>query len=323
MIFKVLSTSPTFGYYVSEPLEYLKKHGCEVELVPQGEKLSEEELIESVKECSALIVGVEKITEPVIQASGKLKIIAKHGAGVDNIDIKVAASRGIVVINASGANSEAVADLTIGLFLSLARSIPFADHSVKEGKWPRIVGVPLNGKVLGIIGLGQIGKKVVKRASGFDMKVLVYDVLKDEAFAQKWGITYLSLDELLAESDFLSIHVPLSPSTRRLIGERELRLMKKEAFLLNISRGDIVDEEALYQVLKEGRIKGAALDVFSNEPPRESPLLKLDNVILTPHMGGYTFEALRETGMICARGIVNVLEGRQPQVATNPEILKK
>ncbi|MFC1941557.1 phosphoglycerate dehydrogenase [Chloroflexota bacterium] len=323
MTLKVLSTSPTFGYYVSEPLEYLKKHGCEVELVPQGEKLSEEELIEGVKECSALIVGVEKITEPVIQASGKLKIIAKHGAGVDNIDIKAAASRGVVVINASGANSEAVADLTIGLFLSLARSIPFADHSVKEGKWPRIVGVQLNGKILGIIGLGQIGKKVVKRALGFDMKVVVYDVLKDEAFAQKWGITYLSLDELLAESDFLSIHVPISPSTRRLIGERELRLMKKEAFLLNISRGDIVDEEALYQVLKEGRIKGAALDVLFNEPPRESPLLKLDNVILTPHMGGYTFEALRETGMICARGIVNVLEGRQPQFATNPEILKK
>jgi D-3-phosphoglycerate dehydrogenase / 2-oxoglutarate reductase len=155
------------------------------------------------------------------------------------------------------------------------------------------------------------------------MKVLAYDITKDEAFAQKRGITYLSLDELLAESDFISIHIPFTPSTRRLISERELRLMKKEAVLLNISRGDIVDEEALYRVLEEGRIRGAALDVFSNEPPRENPLLKLDNVILTPHMGGYTFEALRETGMICARGIVDVLEGRRPQFVTNPEILKK
>ncbi len=323
MTFKVLSTSPTFGYYASEPVEYLKHHGCKVELVPQGKKMSEQELIESVKECDAIIVGVEKITEPIIQSSKKLKIIAKHGAGVDNIDVKAASGKRIVVINAAGANSDAVADLTIGLFLSLARSIPFADRLVKEGGWPRIVGVQLNGKVLGIIGLGEIGKKVAKRASGFDMKVLACDIKKDEAFAQKRGITYLSLDELLAESDFISIHIPLTPSTRRLISERELRLMKKEAVLLNISRGDIIDEAALYRVLKEGRIRGAALDVFFNEPPGESPLLKLDNVILTPHMGGYTFEALRETGMICARGIVDVLEGKRPQFVTNPEILKK
>ncbi|MFC1861967.1 phosphoglycerate dehydrogenase [Chloroflexota bacterium] len=319
MTFKVLSTSPTFGYYASEPVEYLKNHGCKLEVVPQEGKMSEEKLIEHVKECDAMIVGVENITAPVIQASEKLKIIAKQGEGVDNIDITAASSRGIVVVSAPGANSDAVADLTIGLFLSLARNIPFADCSVKEGGWPRIVGVQLNGKVLGIIGLGQIGKKVAKRALGFDMKVIAHDVLKDEAFAQKWVITYLSLDELLTESDFLSIHIPLSSSTRRLLGEKELRLMKKEAFLLNISRGDIVDEEALYRVLKEGKIRAAALDVFSNEPPRESPLLKLDNVILTPHMGGYTLEALREIGMICARGIVDVLEERHHQV-TNPEI---
>ena len=155
------------------------------------------------------------------------------------------------------------------------------------------------------------------------MKVLAFDISEDAAFAREKGITYLPLDELLAGSDFISIHIPLSPTTRRLIAERELWLMKKEAFLLNISRGDIVDEEALYQVLQEGRIRGAALDVYSSEPPRESPLVKLDNVISTPHMGGYTFEALRETGMICARGIVEVLEGRQPQFIANPEIMKK
>ena len=322
MKFKVLSTSPTFGHYVPEPVQYLKDHGCELELVPQGTRMSEEELIESAKECDAIIVGVEKITESVIQASDRLKVIAKHGAGVDNIDVRAASGRGIVVINAQGANSDAVADITIGLFLSLARSIPFADCSVKAGEWPRIVGVQFNGKVLGIIGLGQIGKKVVKRASGFDMKVLACDVVKDEAFAQEKGITYLSLDELLAESDFLSIHIPLTPSTRGLIGERELRLMKKESILVNISRGGIVDEEALYQVLKNEEIRGAALDVFSSEPPRESPLLKLDNIISTPHMGGYTFDALVETGMICVRGIVDVIEGEQPQFVTNPEILK-
>lgn len=311
MTYKILSTSPSFGYFAPEPLEHLKNHGCEVELVPQGKKLSEEEIIEKVRETDALIVGVEKITELVIKASKNLKIIAKHGAGVDNIDVEAASSRGIVVINAAGANSDAVADLTIGLFLAIARSIPFADRSVREGSWPRVAGTQFNEKVLGIIGLGQIGKKVAKRASGFDVKIIAYDVVKDEAFAQKWGINYLSLDELLTESDFVSIHIPLGSSTHRLIGEKELRLMKKGAYLVNISRGDIVDEEALYKALKEGVIRGAALDVFSEEPLRESPLFGLDNVILTPHMGGYTYEALKETGMICVRGIVNVLEGRQ------------
>jgi D-3-phosphoglycerate dehydrogenase len=310
MTYKILSTSPSFGYFASEPVEYLKNHGCEVELVPQGKKLSEEEIIEKARKADALIVGIEKITEPVINASKNLKIIAKHGAGVDNIDVEAAAGRGIAVINAAGANSDAVADLTIGLFLSAARSIPFADRSVRGGTWPRVVGVQFNEKVLGIIGLGQIGKKVAKRASGFDIKLLAYDIVKDEAFAREWGIKYLSLNELLTESDFVSIHIPLGPATRRLIGEKELGLMKKEAFLVNISRGDIVDEEALYRALKEGAIKGAALDVFLEEPLKESPLFELDNVILTPHMGGYTYEALKETGMICVRSIVDVLEGR-------------
>lgn len=322
MTFKVLSTSPTFGHYVSEPSEYLESHACKVDLFPQGKKISQEELIQGVAEYDAIIVGIEKFTKAVIQASKRLKILAKHGIGVDNIDVKAASGRGIVVTNAPGTNSDAVADLTIGLFLSLARSIPFADRSVKEGGWPRMVGVEINGKVLGIIGLGQIGKRVAKRASGFDMRILAYDVFKDEAFARKWGITYVSLDEVLAESDFLSIHVPIGPSTRGLIGERELNLMKKEAFLVNISRGGIVDEESLCRILKEKRIRGAALDVFTSEPPTGSPLLTLDNVILSPHMGAYTLEALRETGMACARGIVDVFGGKRPEFIVNPEVLK-
>lgn len=322
MPFKVLSTSPTFGHYVSEPSEYLESHGWKVELIPQGKKISEEQLIQSAGEYDAIIVGVEKITRSVIEASKKLRIITKHGIGVDNIDVKAASGRGIVVTNAPGTNSDAVADLTIGLFLSLARSIPSVDRSVKEGEWPRAVGVQINGKVLGIIGLGQIGKKVVKRALGFDMRVLAYDILKDEAFAKERRITYVSLNEVLAQADFLSIHVPISPSTHGLIGEKELNLMKKEAFLVNISRGGIVDEEALYRVLKERRIRGGALDVFAHEPPTGSALLTLDNVIVTPHMGAYTFEALRETGMVCARSIIDVFEGRRPQFVVNPEVLK-
>jgi len=323
MNFKVLSTSPSFGFYVSEPVEYLKSHGCEVDLTPQGKKVTEQDLVNMGGQYDAMIIGLEKITASVLQASAKLKVVAKHGAGVDNIDVKTATDRKVVVLSAPGANADAVADLTIGLFLSLARSIPWADRSVKQGGWPRVVGVQMNEKVLGIIGLGLIGKKVAQRATGFGMKILAYDVIKDEAFARKWGVTYLPLEEILKEADFISIHVPLISSTRRLIGSKELQQMKKDAFLVNISRGDIVDEEALDQALKEGRIRGAALDVFSQEPVGASPLLKLDNLISTPHMGAYTFEALRETGMICVRGIVDVLEGKVPQFAVNPEVLKK
>jgi len=319
---KVISTSPTFGYYASEPVEYLKSHDCSVELVPQGKKLSEADLVESAKDCDAMIVGMEKITERVMKASAKLKIITKHGAGVDNIDVQAASKRGIIVTSAPGANSDAVADLTMGLFLSLARKIPLADRSVKENGWPRIIGTQVNQKVLGIIGLGQVGKKVAQRARGFAMRILAYDVVKDETFAGENGIQYTSLEQVLAESDFLSIHIPLIPSTQGLIGERELKLMKRGAFLINISRGNIVDEQALYIALKDGKIGGAALDVFIQEPPKDSPLFKLDNVILSPHMGGYTYEALRETGMICVRSIVDVLQGRRPQFVVNPELFK-
>ncbi len=319
MGYKIASLSPTFGYYVKDPVDFLREKGCSVELFTKEQK---ENLVQTLKGFDAVIVGVEKITKEIILSASKLKAIAKHGAGIDNIDVSAASERGIVVLTAAGTNSEAVADLTFGLFLSLARTIPSADRAVKEGKWPRVVGVQVNGKVLGIIGLGQIGKKVAKRASGFEMKVLAYDVIKDEAFAKQWGMTYVPLNELLTQADFISIHIPLLPSTKNLIGEKELKVMKKGAFLVNISRGDIVDEKALYQALKEGRIGGAALDVFSREPVGESPLLQLDNLISTPHMGAYTMEALKETGMICVQGIMDVLEGRKTPFAVNPEAVK-
>jgi D-3-phosphoglycerate dehydrogenase len=323
MTYKVLSTSPTFGHYALEPVEYLKSHGCTIELTPQTKKLSEEDIIQKVKDLDAMIVGIEKITDKVLVAAQKVKIIAKHGAGVDNIDMKAASSKGIVVTSAPGANSDAVADLTIALFLAVARKIPFADRSIREGTWPRIAGVQLSGKVLGIVGLGQIGKKVARRASGFDMKVMAYDPIKDEAFALKNGITYTSMEEIFSQCDYISLHIPLTPSTQRLIGEKELGMMKKDTILVNISRGNIVNEEALYQALKAGKIRGAALDVFAQEPAdKANPLLTLDNFIATPHMGGYTIEALRETGMICVRDIVNMLEGKRPQYVVNPEVLK-
>jgi D-3-phosphoglycerate dehydrogenase len=290
MTIRIWSTSPSFGYFVAGPVNFLKSLGYEMDFVPQGKKLSEEEMIKSVKDYDAIIAGIMPISGPIIKAAPKLRIIAQHGVGVNHIDVKAASEKGIVVTNAPGGNSDAVADLTMGLFISLARRIPYADRSVRNGQWAPIVGNQVSGKVLGIVGLGQIGKKVAQRGVGFNMEVLAYDVFKDYEFAQKWGIQYLSLDDVLAQADYISMHVPLSPETNKLIGERELRLMKKDACLVNVARGTIMDEESLYRVLKEGRIKGAALDVFSNEPPTGNPLLTLDNVIVTPHMDGWVHD---------------------------------
>jgi D-3-phosphoglycerate dehydrogenase len=299
MTFKIVSTSPTFGFYVQEPVDYLKTHGCELKMIPQGKKLNDAELLECASESDAMIIAF---------------------AGVDNIDMAAATEKGIVVTSAPGANSDAVADLTIGLFLALARQIPFADSSVKAGEWPRIIGTQLNKKTLGIIGVGQIGKKVARRAVGFDMEILVYDVVEDGEFAEKTDARYLPLDEVLAKSDFISMHVPLIESTRNLIGARELGLMKQGAFLVNVARGGVVDEDALLEALNEKRISGAAADVFSQEPAKGNPLLEMENLIATPHMGMYTREALIETGMMCVRNIVDALEGRRPQFLNNPEV---
>lgn len=322
MVFKIVSTSPTFGFYVQEPVDYLRQNGCDLELIPQGKKLNEEELLACAREADGMIVGVEKMTERILTGGNRLKVVAKHGAGVDNIDITAATRQGIVVTSAPGANSDAVADLTFGLFLSAARSIPLADRLVKAGQWPRIVGTGINGKTLGIIGVGQIGKKVAKRALGFDMKVLCYDVAQDDAFAQAHGIKYVSLKEIFTKADFISIHVPLLDATRNLISTREFGLMKKNVFLVNAARGGVVDEKALYTALKENKIGGAACDVFTQEPAKGNPLLTLENLVATPHMGMYTKEALVETGMMCVRNIVATLKGGKPDFLNNPEVLR-
>lgn len=319
MAYKVVSLSPTFGYYVGTPIDFLKERGCDVELFSQDKK---EGLSKYLKDVDAIIVGLEKISRDIIASAPRLKIIAKHGAGVDNIDITAASERGIAVVTAKGANSDAVADLVIGLILSLARNIPYADKSIRGKKWERIVGIQVNNKVLGIIGLGNIGKKVASRSKGFDMQILAYDDIRDNEFARRVGIKYVNRDTVLSKADFVTIHLPLNEETRGMIAKPELGMMKPTAYLINTARGGIIDEESLYQCLKEGKIAGAALDVFMEEPPWKSPLLELDNVITTPHMAGYTHEALEATGMVCAESILAILQGKACANVINPEIFK-
>lgn len=308
---KIVSSSPTFGKYSNEPVALLQSKGYELKIVSRDITTDEEEFGKALKEADALIVGVEKVTSVVLEQATKLKVIAKHGVGVDNIDLEAAEKRNIVVTNAPGTNRHAVADMVFGLFLSVARSIPVANQEIKTNHWPRFVGNEIYQKTIGVIGTGKIGKEVIRRAQGFNMRVLCYDHYPAVDIELKGFGKYVSLQELIQKSDFITIHTDLNRESTSLIGKNEFMLMKKSAFLVNTARGGIVDEYALYQALKNGEIKGAALDVFEQEPLQGSPLLGLPNFVATPHLAGYTEEALREVGMLTAQNVIDVLEQRR------------
>jgi len=293
----------------------LKDEGFEVtvnELDPAG-------LLNTVKDFDVLIVRSRtKVTAEVIQAGTKLKVIARAGVGLDNIDVNAAKNRNITVINAAEAPSVSVAELVFGLMLSLARSISTADAAMKEGKWLKhtLTGFELRGRRLGIVGFGRIGREVAKRALSFEMKVSTYDVASSSyAGAKEMGAETVAasrkgFEELLRTSDIITIHVPLLPETRKMFGEREFALMKKSAIIINASRGGIVDESALLNALKERKLGGAGLDVFETEPPKNLDLIKLQNVVCTPHIGAQTTEAQDLAGDIISTKIIDIFKKR-------------
>lgn len=303
-------TNASFAKYSKRAEEILQDYGLEIIRVKQP-VTGENDLLGQLDDVVAIITGLEPVTGKVINSAPRLRVIVKHGIGVDNIDLDAAKEKGVIVANSPGTNREAVADLVFGLMLSLARNIPQSDRQVREGKWPKVFGQSVWGKTLGIIGLGVIGKSVAQRAKGFNMKVLAFDKYWDEEFASANGIIRSEVDEILKESDFVTLHVPLMEETRNLIGEKQLSIMKPTAYLINAARGGVVDEDALYKALKEGRIAGAGIDVFSTEPPTQSPLLGLQNVILTPHMGGFTDGALSMTSEFVSQVVVDALKGRE------------
>lgn len=288
-------------------LEVLKDAGLEVSYQP---KISAEDLIKQIPEYDAVIVRSRtKITSSVIEAGKKLRVIGRAGAGLDNIDTKAALARNIIVVNTPESSTQAVAELTIGLMLSLARKIPLGDRGIKEGRWLKseMMGIELKGKTLGIIGLGRIGRRVGAIAKAFGMKILVYDKRKlPEKLIKLLSAEVVDLDTLLSKSDFVTLHVPLTPETRHMISRERLAKMKKGAYLINTSRGEVVDEEALYEALKEGWLAGAALDVFKQEPPT-SEVVKLPNVICTPHIGAQTVEAQEAAGERVAEKVIKAL----------------
>lgn len=314
MSFKVVVTPRSFGATSTRPLEILEESGCEVIRNLSGRPLSESELMRLVSSADALLVGIDEVTGAVINSSSRLKIISKYGVGIDNIDLVTAAKKRILVSNTPGVNIDAVADLTVGLMLSVARQISQADCSVKRGEWKKFMGVSLYGKTVGILGAGQVGRAVARRLKGgFAVELLLYDKYESLAFAKEVEARYVRLEEILRIADFISINLPLMTETKGLIGEEELYMMKRETILVNTSRGGIVEERSLVKALQEKRLRGAALDVFTEEPPKNQDLFSLPNLLLTPHIGAYTEEAVTMMGLKAAENVIAALEGRQPE----------
>lgn len=269
--------------------------------------------LEHMKDADALIIGAHKISSEDMDQCQKLKIICKHGAGLDNIDLQAAASHGITVTNVPAVNAGAVADLAFGLLLCCARKIDEASQSVRAGKWRSFIGVNVHGKTLGLIGFGAIAKEMTKRAAGFQMKVLTYDPYVKAipaAFPQVERVEQLR--ELLHRADMISIHVPLNDQTRNLISAKEMEEMKDGAILVNTSRGGIVDEPALMAALESGKPAAAALDVLSREQAVDNPIVHAKNILVTPHIGMYSAETINAVSVTCARNVVKRLTGEQP-----------
>ena len=282
--------------------------------------LKSEELISTIGDYEALIVRSQtQVSAEVIEAGEKLQVIGRAGVGVDNIDVEEATRRGIVVVNAPTGNTISAAEHTIALMLSLARHIPQANAMLKSGVWQRsdFMGIEVRNKTLGVIGLGNIGSEVARRARGLEMKLIAYDPFLSVDYAHNLQVELVSLEQLLKESDFITLHLPLTASTKALIGAKELALVKPTVRIINCARGGLIDEEALAKAVKEKRVAGAAIDVFSSEPATKSVLFENDNIIVTPHLGASTTEAQAMAAKDIAKQIIDVFKGQPARYAVN------
>ncbi len=301
---------------------------CNVSINPADRSLSKKEIVGELKGKDALLCMLsDQIDADVIKASRQLKAIANYGVGYNNIDVAAATSRGIAVTNTPGVLTDATADLAWALLFAAARRIAEGDRMVRTGKFngwspTMMLGQDVQGKILGVIGAGRIGTAFALKSKGFKMDVLYYANHRNEVLERELGAKKAALDELLKAADFISLHVPLTAETKHLIGERELRTMKKTAVLVNTARGPVIDEKALAKALKEKWIFGAGLDVYENEPMVNEELLLLDNVVLAPHIGSATVETRSRMAMMAVENIIAALEGKVPPNCVNPEYAK-
>lgn len=306
---RLLVTPTSYGKNDARLKTELEMQVGEVIYNPTGKPLTSAEVGQLLPGIDGYIAGLDGIDANALKSADKLKVIARYGVGVDNVDLAEAQKKGIVVTNTPGANSVSVAELALGLILALARQIPEAVEAVHQGKWPRYSGTSLEGKTIGILGLGAIGKQLARRLSGFDCKIMAFDPFADALFAKDNHIELAPLDDVRAQSDFLSLHLPLLPETRGIVNGNFLSKMKKGSFLINTSRGEVVDEDALLHAIQSGHIKGAGLDAFITEPPDPmNQLLTLPQVIATPHLGAQTDGATSNMGWLAMRDCLAVLK---------------
>jgi len=319
----VLVTSTTFGVQDPTLRSELERTVGDIRYSPEKRPLTAPEVASLVKGIDGWIAGLDEIDASVIAAADRLKVIARYGVGFDRVDVAAATQRGIVVTNTPGANSAAVAELTIGLMLALARRICQANQAVRSGQWPRISGVGLAGKTVGLVGFGSIGREVACRLSAFGCRVLVADPYVSAEVVSGCGAGPMSLDELLPVSDFVCLHAAATRVTTGMVNDSFLRKMKPGAFLVNTARGELIDEAALGHAIESGRLGGAALDCFRKEPPgADHPLLRLPQVIVTPHTGAHTDEAVNAMGRMALDACLAVLRGERPAHVINPGVYK-
>ena len=306
---KILVTPTSFGPGAQlAPKDKLLDFADEIVYNPHPRPLAEDELIPLLDGCDGYLAGLDFITEKVLLNAKSLRVISRYGTGCDRVDLDAAKKCGILVANTPGANADAVADLTIGMMLVIARAIPMLDRATKQGEWLRRTGIELGGKTLGLLGFGMIGKKTARRAAGFGMDVVAYDPYFDEVYAKENDVSFNTLEQILNGSDFISLHLPLTDSTKNVINSESIKSMKPGAVIINTSRGGLIDEDALYHALESGHLGGAALDAYESEPPDASrPLYQLSNVVTTPHTGAHTAEAALNMASMAVDNLIEVL----------------
>jgi len=306
---KVLITANSFGKYSSKPREMLENFGFEVVFNPYHRMMTEDEFINEIKEADAVILSTEFLNKAVIDSAEKLKVVSRYGVGLDNVDLAYCKEKGITVTITKNANSNAVAEFAISLMFASLKGICTSNAYAKQNTWKKIEGRDLTGKTVGLIGLGSIGREVAKKLSSFDVSLLAYDVYYDESFMSQYEIKKETLENLIKDSDIITLHVP-AVDERPLISEKEFSLMKKDAVLINTARASLIDSEALIKNLEEGKLFAVGMDVHPNEPHFDERLFKFENVILTPHNAAISREAIDKTSMIAVENLIKSFNGK-------------
>jgi len=311
---KVLVTATNYSSLCAEAKKLLESNNCEVIENPFGRPMTFDELKTYAPQADAVVVGVDTWDESVFSIAPNLKVLARFGVGVDNIDIEKAREFGIKVTNAAGKNANAVAELTIGLLLSAMRGIHALHQSTRQGRWDRFVGEELIGRKVGLLGFGNIAQKVARKLAGFDVDIIAYDKYPNLEAAAKLNVSMLPWEQVLPQSDVLCMLLPSLKETRHFMNETTFALMKDKAYFINTARGALVDEKALHAALQSGKLSAAAIDVYEREPASaDNPLFKLGNIVTTPHTAAETYETYHEIGLFTAQAILDVFSGKAPE----------